>query len=222
MISKKTIIVIMFGALVLLIMGMVSAQQKKRQQGESSVPEDSALMTEVIIVPSQIPSRFHMQTPAGFTETSSEAYEKFFVRNDATVIVTGEKMPGIGGQLDVYAAQVKEMYEQTADEFSLVKEETKTVNGETTHIMEFTYAIIGNGVNQKMQCLTALFVKDDHVYIVTCKSYLESYSLYRELFRQAIDTVTIDDEEIPSDAIVQGETVPTQAAETAAAEQPLN
>ena len=210
--SKSMILVLMFALIALLAVGAVAASKGGGRRGgndSSSSSLDSLPSSEIVITPSQIPSRIHVQIPGDFTETSSDAYDKYFIKNDASIIITGEEQPGIGGQTEQYTEQVKQMYEQTADEFSLIKDEPEKVNDYMGHILEFTYAIIGKDTRADMQCMTAIFVKDDYIYVITCKSRRENYSNYRENFSQVIKSVTIDDPSVPVDAYVNGEvTVP--------------
>jgi len=208
--SKSMILVLMFAVIALLAIGVAAASKSGgKQGGNSSSGPDSAIVTEVVITPSQIPSRIHVQIPGSFTQTSSDAYDKYFVRNDASVIITGESQPGIGGQTEEYTEQVKQMYAQTADDFQLVSEDVLNVNGLMGHRLEFTYAIIGTDARADLQCMTAIFVKDDYIYIITCKSNRATYSNNRETFESIIKSVTIDDPSVPADAYMDGEvTVP--------------
>ena len=213
--SKYVIIVIAIAALVLLGIGIVKTTQGNKGDGSSTEDSITPVMTDIVVA--NMPSRLHIKVPEGFTETSSKGIEKYYIRNDASLIVTGEKQPGIGSQLDYFIQQVKQSYEATADEFTLLNEEIISVdNGQMPcGLLEFTFAIIAPDKKQQMQCLTGLFVKDDYVYVITCKSYVESFSNYRQLFRSAIQSVTIDDEEIPPDAVIQGEPALTTAIQTA-------
>lgn len=211
--SKYVIIVVAIAALVLLGMGIVKTAQRNNG-GESSGEESSTVVTEVTDAPMRIPSRLHMPVPDGFSETSSELYEKFYIRNDASVIVSGGMQPGIGAQLESCIADVKKNYEAIADEYTLLSEDIISVGDMPCGLLEFTYAIVATDAKQSMQCLTALFVKDDYVYVITCKSRPETFGSYRETFRKTIEAVTIDDIEIPANAVVQGETPLTTSAQT--------
>lgn len=178
-------------AVVLLIAGM-SVLNKNR--GEESSESSHAVLTDVIIVPSEMPKRITFELPPGFTEKNSEAYDKYYVRDDASVIVTGEEMTIKGIRLDEYVDSVKAQYAQTADRYSLLSEQTVGLSGGVQcTVLEFTYSIIGEDAQQGMQCITAIMLKDNRSYIVTCKSRQESFSVYRSSFMRMIESIHIAD-----------------------------
>ena len=74
-----------------LIAGIVAMQSKKQKPEESS-ESSAAAVTEILVVPDSIPERFSFEPPADFTETASKAYTKYYVLNDASIIVTGEQL----------------------------------------------------------------------------------------------------------------------------------
>lgn len=190
---SKRILVVLIAVLgvVVLIAGLNGLQNRNQEESSEEV---SGMVTEVIIVPSEMPDRISLELPPGFEEKHSEAYDKYFVRDDASVIVTGEKMTIKGIRLDEYTASVKKQYEQTADNYTLIQEQTLSLSGGTQGtLLEFVYSIIGTDVRQDMQCVTAVIVKDDRSYIVTCKSKKETFSVYRASFLRMIEHITIAD-----------------------------
>ena len=190
--SKRVLIVIIAALAVILLIGGLSLLKNKN--GEESSAESTAVMTDVIIVPSEMPKRISIELPPGFTEKSSEAYEKYYVRDDASVIVTGEELTIRGIRLDEYVENVKTQYAHTADNYSLISEQTITLSGgDACTVLEFTYAIIGEDVQQGMQCVTAVVMKDNRAYIVTCKSKQENFQIYRAAFLRMIESMTVAD-----------------------------
>lgn len=183
-------LLILLGAAV--IAGIVAMQSKKQKPEESS-ESSAAVVSEILVVPDSIPDRFSFEPPADFSETASKYYTKYYVLNDASIIVTGDKMTIYGETLEDYAKSVKSQYEQTADNFMLYSEEDVRVNGMDCKVYEFTYDIVGSDVKQTMECTTAVFVQGDEAFIMTCKSRMENYQAYRSAFRRAIETVKIAD-----------------------------
>ena len=221
--SNKLIVTLLIAVLAVVLLGIgFSAASKKRQSGESSADSAPLLQTERIIEPSVIPEKFSMQVPQGFTETGSDAIDKYYVFRDASIIVTGEKLVIKGEHVEHYAENMKAQYEKTADEFTLVKEEQIDVNGVQCRMMQFRYSIIAPDAKQVMECLTGVLIKNDQTYIITCKSHAETFPGYLDTFRNAIKSVVIADtpsETAPaagSGTLTQAQTAEQTVAMTAA------
>lgn len=191
--SKKMLLpILVILAVIILIAGLTIITGSKEAAETESSAEISAV-SEVIVVPSEMPERISLPLPSGFTETASNYYDKYYVRDDASVIVTGEELTAYGMDAESYAEGVKTQYAQTADNFYLLSEETVQAADVPCKLLEFTYDIVGTESTRSMKCITAILVKDNFVYIITCKSPQDSFSAYRGAFRQMIDQVTIAD-----------------------------
>ena len=193
--SNKLIGTALIAVLAVVVLGIAfsAASKNRKNTGESSTESQIVQLTEQVLVPSVMPEKFSMQVPAGFSETGSKAFDKYYVFRDASIIVTGEKLVIAGEQLDRYAENMKKQYESTADEFTLVKEETVDVNGVLCKMLQFRYAIVAPDAKQVMECLTGVMIKDNETYIITCKSHAETFPGYYEMFRGAIKSVVIAD-----------------------------
>ncbi|MBQ5335620.1 MAG: hypothetical protein J6Z45_06705 [Oscillospiraceae bacterium] len=191
--TAAIIVLLVLMLLTAIYMG-IAGKRSAKNKNESSVSPAVTLSSEQLIVPASMPERFSMQLPAGFTETGSAYIDKYFVRNDASIIITGEKILIPGEQLDPYAEDMKKQYAESADEFQLVKEETIALDsGVSCKVLEFSYALLGENARQDMRCITAVLIKDNRSYIVTCKSRAETFGGYYQDFRQAIKTIRIAD-----------------------------
>ena len=191
--SRKLLLTLAAAILLVVLIAGISAATRKQ---ESTAEESSEAVSEeqIIIVPSAMPERISFEVPAGFTETASASYDKYYVMNDASVIVTGEDLKIYGQNVKTYGESVKEQYAQTADDFELISEETTAVSGVDCCLYEFTYAIKNTDASQGMQCITAVMIKDERVYIMTCKSHRENFPVYRQSFRKMIETIKIADD----------------------------
>lgn len=204
--------------LMLAIAGIIaglSALHRPETPEESSSEAEPAV-SSLVIVPSKIPERISVEIPPGFTETSSEYYDLYYICDDASVIITGENAV-IAPQIEDYMQTVREQYRAAADEFTIVDETALHSNGLSGRAIEFTYAIIGQDVRQDMACITGIFIKDNYIYAVTCKSRLETFSIYRTTFKNLLESVRIADAPSASEiissqdaasALPQSETVP--------------
>ncbi len=178
-------VVMIVGAVVLL------ARKNKPQETESSAELSEPAQTEIVIVPATMPERFTMTVPNGFTETSSERFDKYYIHDDASIIVTGEKIVISGELLGDYVEDMKRQYAETADDYKLISEKIIEVDGVECRLLEFRYAIKAADERQGFGCLTGVLIKDDFVYIITCKSHEETFAAYADDFRKAIRTVVI-------------------------------
>ena len=193
--SNKLLTALILVSLVVLMVGIIfaAAGGKRRTEESSASGEISYAQTENIIVPSVMPEQFQFQVPSGFTETASEAYNKYFVCRDASIIVTGEKLVITGEQLDHYVDGMLSQYQRTADQFELIKRENLLVDNIPCRILHFRYAIVAPDAKQDMESLTGVLIKDNKTYIVTCKSHAETFAGYMSLFREAIKSIRIAD-----------------------------
>lgn len=195
--SQKTSALLIAVLAVLLLFALffaVAGKQKDKPQNSSSAAPSETAATGPSIVPASMPNGFSMEIPPGFTETGSQYIERYFVKNDASIIVTGEKFEIAGGYLKDYVEQVKQQYQATADAFQMVKQERITLaDGLACELLEFSYAIIGENVRQDFRCVTAVMLKDSRAYLVTCKSHADTFGGYYQSFRDAIKSIRIAD-----------------------------
>ena len=209
--SKKLLITVAAAIILVVLIAGISAETHKN---ETAAEESSALKSgsEMIVVPSEMPEGITMQMPAGFTETTSPYYDKYFICDDASVIVTGEPLTIYGQDVRTYGESMKQQYQDTADDFLLLSEENTSVANADCCLYEFTYAIKGEDVTQEMQCLTAVVIKNERVYIVTCKSRRETFMKYRQPFRKMIESIQIADENSSASAAAGTETTAAEPA----------
>lgn len=205
----------LFSAILILVLiaaviaGITVLRRMQPAEEESSAEIQQA--TEALVIPSEIPGRISFEVPSMFEETSSRYYDKYYVCNDASIIITGEEIQFYGVTLDDYAKNVRSQYEDTADSFRIISEESVKINDQDCRLIEFTYAINGSSESLTMQCMTAIFLSEEESFILTCKSHADSFQNYRAAFSRAIESVKITSK--------SGESLPPQ--ETALTFPPL-
>jgi len=190
--NKLTVLAVAMLLTVILIGTITAIAGNRKDRNESSA--ESALSAEnsgPIIVPSSMPEGISVTVPGGFAETSSPRYDKYYIRDDASIIITGEELVISGQILGEYAEDMKKQYEAAADNFRLISEEDLMVNGVECRMMEFTYSIVGENVQQDFVAVTGVLLQNNHVYIITCKSRKETFAAYRESFRQTVKSAVI-------------------------------
>lgn len=217
--SKKLVVLLVaMAAVVLLIAGISTLQGGHTEETESSAQEFAE--SEVIVVPTEMPSGITLDIPEGFSETASPYCDKYYEKNDATIIITGEELSDYNLNTARYTENVKKTYEQSADNFQLFSEDSFETSNTTCSLLEFTYSVTLQDRVQQMECLTAVAVKEGRVYIVTCKSHRDTYPSYANQFRQMLSSMDIADKDLsiataPADPMPVTETAPLTAMTTA-------
>ena len=186
-------------AVVLGMAGLMLILPRAGKAGDGSSAENSLADIDMWIVPGEMPEGITMDVPDDFTETASQFYKKYYVKDDASIIVTGEKMEFSYAEVDSYTDSVIMQYQDAVDEFQMVSDESITVSGLHARLLEFTYAIVGSEERQDLACTTAVMMKGDRVYLVTCKSRRDTFSKYREEFRMILNTIRLTD--VPEDSV---------------------
>lgn len=198
--SNKVLTAVLVILLAAVAIGIFTIAAKKRAPGEESSAESLSETSQIAFVPSLMPTRITLQLPPGFSATSSEAYDIYYVLRDASIIVTGEKIVIGGEQVEHYAETVLEQYRKTADNFQLMKQEQFDVNGVQCVTVQFRYDIVAPDAKQGMECMTGILIKDNRSYIITCKSHVETFAGYMDAFRSAIRSAVIADEPVAGTA----------------------
>ncbi len=219
--SNKLLTALLVALIVAFGMGvlMLILPRTAKEQEESS-EESSLANTELLVVAADMPEGISIQVPDEFTETASQYYKKYYVKDDASIIISGEKMEFSYAEVDSYTESVVMQYQEAVDEFELISDESITVSGSHARLLEFTYAIVGSESRQDLECTTAIMMKGDRVYLVTCKSNRENYDKYREKFRMIMNSIQLTDVDGPAPENSGDEPVMTVPAAEQDASQP--
>ncbi|MBR6761691.1 MAG: hypothetical protein IKM30_06615 [Oscillospiraceae bacterium] len=171
-------------------------------KSESSGSDLDSLGQDIVIIPSALPENFTIKIPGDFTTTSSASFDEYYVKDDASIIITDDPIAISGEKVETYMKKVKEAYEKTADQYEVYSEEYPTIHDTDACILEFGYAIVGADAKQAMRCMTAVLIHHDVAYVITCKSRAETFGLYRQAFRACIDSIRIETPPIDTDNAV--------------------
>ena len=216
---KKLLTALLIALAVILIMAVIMLffPRNGNDSAEESSGTDSLAATDMLIVPSDMPEGISMNVPQGFEETSSQYYKKYYIKEDASVIITGEDLTFKISEIDGYTQSVIEQYQESADDFLLLSDEVFTVSGTRAHLLEFSYAIVSESERQDFKCTTAVMIKGNNAFLVTCKSHAETYQNYREIFRMALNSIRLSD---PAAGTNAPEQTPVEQIPQANADQP--
>ncbi len=171
-------------------------------KSENSDSDLSSIGQDMVIIPSSLPENFTISIPGDFTTTSSASFDEYYVKDDASIIITDDPIAISGEKVESYMKKVKESYERTADQYVVFSEEYPTIHDTDACILEFGYAIVGADARQEMRCMTAVLIHHDVAYVITCKSRAETFGLYRQAFRACIESIRIQTPPIETDSVV--------------------
>ena len=202
-------LVMMFAVMLAIIVLAAITHMSGNETDTAESSEFSLPAFSEIIVPSSMPANLAISVPAGFTETSSEHYDKYYVKDDASVIITGEELLYGHDDVNAYTDNVLAQYQKTADRFALLSDEKIKISSQSARLLEFSYVISAADKEQAFRCLTAIVTKDDYAYLFTCKSHADTFSAYSNHFRKMLESIEILEREKPDPFADQTQSSPS-------------
>lgn len=133
-----------------------------------------------------LPEGLEFSVPEGFSAQSSEMYEEYYVKDDASIIITEEPLEAAFSTAQSYADRAVEQYEQATDSFSLIARTPMEYTGAEGVTLEFSYTISVDTHQFAFHSLTGYLLTEDTAYIITCKAKEETFAAYRSAFADCI------------------------------------
>lgn len=208
--NSTKIILICFAVACGIFVGILLAKKPSADMTQEPAETTATEASEVHIIAESIPDNFTIKIPNGFQATSSEYYDTYYICDDASIIITGEEVAVSGTSLTDYSDQMKRIYQQTTENFTLITDELLSLEAGHCRQLEFTYDIIGENSTRTMHCFVAFFLKNDHAYVITCKSNDTSFITYQGSFKNAVKSVRISDDSTVSDSSAPAKSVPAE------------
>lgn len=169
--------------LVLLIVSAVFLTGCTLPGKESSESELAKNIYKALPLP-----ELYLEIPENYTVTSSEFCEEYYVRDDASIIVT-EDTAGPFENLHDYTIAALVKYKELASELDVLHQDKIETGEATVEYLEFTYAI-GEGEDAVSRSTMVGYCTDTQsMYIITCKCDVETYDQHREEFLQVLSSV---------------------------------
>lgn len=131
-----------------------------------------------------------VEIPEDYQETSSEFYDKYYIKDDASIIITEDKEKGASMSAQEYRIDAINQYEGMTHSLEMIGSDTLTASYLNVEILEFTYTLA-----EDMPPLTSMvgFTSDGNsVFILTCKCPSEHYDEHRDEFLSVLQSVRID------------------------------
>ncbi len=170
----------------LLLAGMLTLTGCASGSSEEREPQQTVVVYQALPLPD-----LHINVPDGFEETSSRFYDKFYIQNDATIIITEDKDAGVKSARD-FCVDALTKYEKMTKSLDVLGDSVVYADNLAVQILEFTY-IVEEG-DDPMTCMTGYLGTDGTMYIVTCKCKAENYEAHRSEFLAVMQSIKPDRE----------------------------
>ena len=146
--------------------------------------------TETMIVYRSLPlPDLFVDIPEGYSETSSKFYDKFYIKDDATIIITADNDNGNMSSWD-YSIDALTQYQKITHSLDVLGDEVVYANSRAVQLLEFTYTLEEGGTPMSTM---AGFSSDGYtMYIVTCKCQADTYESHRDEFLTVMQSMQVD------------------------------
>ncbi len=128
-----------------------------------------------------------LDIPEGYEATSSEFYEKYYIQEDASIIITEDTNGPFASSYD-YAVSALSEYQKVASKVEVITDEPIQGKNCSVHLLKFRYTL-GENNEADMTCLAGFATDGSSMYIITCKSNTSTYSLHHDEFYTVMQSV---------------------------------
>lgn len=128
-----------------------------------------------------------LDIPETFSETSSEFYEKYYICNDASIIITEDTEGPFTSAYD-YSISALRQYQETASTVEVLSQEVVIAKNCDVQVLEFRYTL-GDNAEADLTAATGFMTDGESMYIITCKSNTDTYPQYRDAFYTVMRSV---------------------------------
>lgn len=128
----------------------------------------------------------HLTIPEHFETTSSEFYEEYYICDDASIIITQDMANAPYSSVHDYAISALVEYEKVTEELEMHNDEIVYAGAAAVQVMEFTYTIGKDDKTITKTSMVGYLTDRDSMYIITCKSDVDTYEDYRDDFMSVI------------------------------------
>ena len=121
-----------------------------------------------------------LDIPEGYETTSSDLCEEYYIRDDASIIITEDKNGPFDSTYD-YSVKALAQYQSVATTVEVSGNEVMQGKNCTVQTLEFRYTL-GENAEADMTVLVGYATDGESMFIVTCKSNTTTYEQHREEF----------------------------------------
>lgn len=160
------------------------------QAGCAPAAKQEQTTSETMIVYEKLPlPDLFISIPEGYEETSSQFYETYYCKDDASIIIT-EDESAVNTPSRDYAVSALNQYQSVTQTLEVLNDEVMAAGAATVQVLEFTYTLTAD--DTPMTTMAAFATDGLTSYIITCKSRADTYDLHRPEFLAAVQSVRID------------------------------
>lgn len=134
----------------------------------------------------ELPDGLQFTVPDGFSAQSSDMYEEYYVKDDASIIITEEPLEAGYDTAKAYADRAIEQYTAATDTFTLLANAPLDRTDADGRTLEFSYTISVSDHTFSFCSLTGYLLTEDTAYIITCKAKEETFAAYKPAFETCI------------------------------------
>lgn len=150
----------------------------------TSSPAETRVVYKALPLP-----ELYLEIPEDYTVTSSDFYEEYYVKDDASIIITEDTKGPFQSAYD-YSISALVQYQDVTKELEVLGTELVQNDAVGVQILEFTYTM-GNGDAAITKTSMAGYCTDSQtMYIITCKSDVDTYEAHREEFLNVMRSVS--------------------------------
>ncbi len=166
--------------LLLCLTGCETAPQTPVSSQDSGITQD---VYKALPLPD-----LYLEIPSDYTTTSSQFYEEYYVKDDASIIVTQDSSAANPESMRDYAVAALVQYENAVGKLDVHNDEMVYAGNLGVQLLEFTYAISPEEDASKLTCMIGYLSDGASVYIITCKSSADTYQNHRDDFLQVMQS----------------------------------
>ncbi len=145
-------------------------------------PDEDSSSVQAVYKALPLPD-LYLEIPENFQTTSSQFYEEYYVDKDASVIVTEDTEGAPYSSVEDYANNALLKYQEITTELTVLNNEILYAGTTAVHTLEFTYSVPAEDGSQiSKTCLVGYLTDTQSMYIITCKSDVDTYSDFRDDF----------------------------------------
>jgi hypothetical protein len=178
--------------------------------GSISAKEEVTEETMVVYQALPLPDLF-VKIPEGYTETSSQFYEKYYIQDDASIIIT-EDNDSPNTPIKDYSTRALVQYQDMTKTLEVTGSDVVYAGHIAVQLLEFDYTLADDG--PVLSTMVGYATDGQTIYILTCKCSKEHYDQRREEFLTVMQSIRIDK---TAQSVAQSQ--PTVPAETETAEE---
>lgn len=132
----------------------------------------------------------YVEIPEGYETTSSAGYEEYYVKDDASIIVTEDTSQTFFSSAYDYAISALRQYEEMTHTLSNPETEVVYAGKQAVQTLSFTYTLDEEDT-YPLTTLIGYVTDGSSMYILTCKSAADTFDTHRGEFLSVLQSISL-------------------------------